>query len=61
MRTLTRMTLVALLLAVLSGCGYGTYNRYGSGMGPGPGEPPNYLYNCPLNDAKECYTWFYGQ
>jgi hypothetical protein len=21
----------------------------------------NYLSNCPLNNAKDCYTWFYGQ
>ena len=60
MKTLIRMVVAALLLASLSGCGYGTYNRYGDTKGRGPGEPPNYLYNCPMNDAKDCYTWFYG-
>ena len=57
---LKKLFLTALLLATLSGCAYGTYNTYSGSMGPGPGEPPNYLSHCPLSDAKECHTWFYG-
>ncbi len=60
MKTLKRMALAALLLATLSGCAYGTYNTYGGRVGPCPGEPPNYLARCPLNNARDCYTWFYG-
>lgn len=60
MKTLIRMILAALLLATISGCGYGTHNRYDDAAGKGPGEPPNYLYRCPMKDAKDCYTWFYG-
>jgi hypothetical protein len=62
METIKRLALIALLLATLSGCAYGTYNTYGGGSGPGPGEPrSNYLSNCPMTDPNDCYTWFYGQ
>ena len=61
MKILVRTILAVLLLTTLSGCGTGTYNRYGDTTGRGPGEPPNYLYNCPMTNGKDCYTWFYGQ
>ena len=60
MKRLTKFVLIVGILATLSGCAYGTYNTHGDGLSPGPGEP-NYLANCgPLNDNRECHTWFYG-
>ena len=55
MKTLSRLLLLVLLLAYLSGCAGTQYSTMGTGSGQ-----QNYRSGCAMMDQQECRNWFYG-
>ena len=54
MKTLSRLLLIALFLASLSGCA-GTY----TGLEP-DSRRLDHPGNCPMMNDQDCRAWFYG-